>query len=110
MRTCQKSTPATVAARETMVAEAGVMEEADSAVNVVTEAAAVVAVVFAETGPVARRVATADLLVLVVAPVNGATTAAVLVATDEAAIAVDSGDAMTATAGRVSKLRQPSPG
>jgi hypothetical protein len=109
MRTCLKWTPASGAVHEMMVPEAVVTEEEeDFAVSAVTGA---VVVVFAETGPVARRVVIADLLALGGAPVNGATTALVLVGTGEAAeIAVDSGDVMTATAGRVSKLRQPSPG
>ena len=95
------------------VMEAAAEVAAVSAVNVATEAAVVVAV-FVERGPADRRVVIADqltdLLALAAAPVNAATTAVVLAGTDEeVGTVVDSGDAMTGTAGRVSKLRQPSP-
>lgn len=120
MRTCQKAIPAIGGAHETMEAVADVMEAAAevaavSAVNVATEAAVVVAV-FVERGPVARREVTAehptDLLALAAAPVIAATTAEVLlVGTGVAAeIVVGSGDAMTATADRVSRLHQSWPG
>jgi hypothetical protein len=98
MRTCLKATRAIGEARETTEAVvAGVMVAADSA----------------ERGPVARRAVTADhpTDLLAVGPVNAAMTALVLVGTDEAAeIVVDSGDAMTAIADRVSRPRQPSLG
>ena len=112
MRTCLKATPAIGAARETTEAVAGAMAAVvvvDSAVNAGMEAE----VVFAERGPVARRVVIADRPTDLQpgAQVNAAMTAVVLVGTDEAAeIAVDSGDAMTAIADRVSRLRQRWPG
>jgi hypothetical protein len=112
MRTCLKATRAIGEARETTEAVvAGVMVAADSAVNAVMEEEVVV--VSAERGPVARRAVTADhpTDLLAVGPVNAAMTALVLVGTDEAAeIVVDSGDAMTAIADRVSRPRQPSLG
>jgi hypothetical protein len=104
MRTCLKATPAIGAARETMEAVAGAMAAVavpDSVASAGTEAE----VVFAEREPVARRVVIAgrptDLQPG--APVN----AGVLEGTGEAAeTAVDSGDAMTAIADRVTRLPQ----
>ncbi len=111
MRTCQKAIPATGAARVMTVGVAGVMEVvvADSAANAETAVA-----VFVERGPAARRVVIADpltdLLALVDAPVNAEMIAVVLAGTDEAVeIVVDSADAMTAIAARVSRLHPPWP-
>ena len=106
MRTCRKSTPATGAAREMTEAVAGVMEaEAEVADSAVNAATVVAVVVFAETGPLARRVVIAEHPTEVLARV-GMTAAVLLAGTGEAAeIVADSGDATTATADRVSRLR-----